>query len=126
MMDHSRGNTLLVFTSRVWSVTISSSPTSSPLTFRTCRSFCNAKLGTGVGRDRSLVRSADGNGVPSHLGQTNLEADDVLMSLFFDQGATAGLIDCPLSDSAILGRDRSLVRSADSNGVPFLPLARQI
>jgi hypothetical protein len=44
------------------------------------------------------------------------------MSLFFDQGATAGLIDCPLSDSAMPGRDRSPLRSADSNGVPFLPL----
>jgi hypothetical protein len=48
------------------------------------------------------------------------------MSLFFDQGATAGLIDCPFGDSAMLGRDRSPLRSADSNGVPFLPLVRQI
>ena len=55
-----------------------------------------------------------------YLGQTNLEADDVLMRLFFDQRATAGLIDCPLSDSAMLGRDRSPLRSADRNGVPFL------
>ena len=61
-----------------------------------------------------------------YLGQTNLEADGVLMSLFFDQGAIAGLIDCPFSDSAMLGRDRSPLRSADGNGVPFLPLVRQI
>ena len=61
-----------------------------------------------------------------YLGQTNLEVDDVLMSLFFDQGATAGLIDRPLSDSAMLGRDSSRLGSADGNGVPSLPLVRQI
>ena len=69
------------------------------------------------------MRSADSDGVPFLPWADKFEADDVLMSLFFDQGATAGLIDCPLSDSAMLGRDRSPLGSADGNGVPSLPWA---
>src|SRR6516165_8253130 len=90
MMDHSRGNTLLVFTSRAWSATISSSPTRSPLTSRTCRSFCNAKLGTGSVGTAVSCGPRTATECRPYLGQTSLEADDVLMNLFFNQGATAG------------------------------------
>src|SRR5262245_12506578 len=53
-MGRSRGKTLLAFISRAWSATISSNPTPSLLTFRTCRSFCNAELGPQIWAHKCL------------------------------------------------------------------------
>src|SRR5262249_16365137 len=69
------GKTLLVFTSRAWSATISSSPTPSPLTFRTCGSLSNTEVGTGSAGTAVSCGPRTATECRPYLAQTNLEAD---------------------------------------------------